>query len=47
MPPDTELASPAISAPWPLRDEVAFAGIGTTRYGNFPKPTATAWAARR
>jgi hypothetical protein len=36
MPPDTPLAAPSIQAPWPLRDKVAFAGIGTTRYGNFP-----------
>lgn len=31
------LAAPAIAAPWPMRDQVAFAGIGTTRYGNFPE----------
>ena len=31
------LAAPSITAPWPMRDKVAFAGIGTTRYGNFPE----------
>jgi len=31
-----EPAAPAISAPWAMRDKIAFAGIGTTRYGNFP-----------
>lgn len=36
-PPETPLAAPAIAAPWPLRDKVAFVGIGTTRYGNFPE----------
>lgn len=30
------LFAPAISGAWPMRDKVAFAGIGTTRYGNFP-----------
>ena len=28
--------APAIARAWPLRDKVAFVGIGTTRYGNFP-----------
>lgn len=37
MPPDTPLHSPALHAPWAMRDQVAFAGIGTTRYGNFPE----------
>ncbi len=31
------LSTPAIQSPWPMRDAVAFAGIGTTRYGNFPE----------
>jgi acetyl-CoA acetyltransferase len=34
---DTFLAAPVLGMPWPLRDKVAFAGIGTTRYGNFPE----------
>ena len=29
--------APAILKPWPMRDKVAFAGIGTTRYGSFPE----------
>ena len=37
MPPNIPLASPAIHTPWPLRDKVAFVGIGTTRFGNFPE----------
>ncbi|QCI67370.1 thiolase family protein [Phreatobacter stygius] len=32
----TPIAAPALNAPWPLRDKIAFAGIGTTAYGNFP-----------
>jgi acetyl-CoA acetyltransferase len=31
------LAAPALGDAWPMRDKVAFAGIGTTRYGNFPE----------
>ena len=31
------LPTPSIAAPWPMRDKIAFAGIGTTRYGNFPE----------
>jgi 3-oxoacyl-[acyl-carrier-protein] synthase III len=27
--------APSIAAPWPLRDKVAFAGIGISRYGSF------------
>lgn len=37
MPSDAPLASPAINAPWSMRDRIAFAGIGTTAYGNFPE----------
>ena len=37
MPPDKPLAAPSIQLPWPMRDKIAFAGIGTTRYGNFPE----------
>ncbi|WP_421994244.1 thiolase family protein [Roseococcus sp.] len=35
--PDTNMASPAINAPWEMRDKIAFAGIGTSRFGNFPE----------
>lgn len=31
------LGAPAIATPWPMRDKVAFAGIGTSRFGNFPE----------
>jgi len=31
------LAAPAIAVTWPMRDKVAFVGVGTTRYGNFPE----------
>ena len=34
MPPNVSLASP--NTPWPLRDRVAFVGIGTTRFENLP-----------
>jgi hypothetical protein len=37
MPPDSPLAAPTIGAAWPLRDKVAFASIGTSRFGNFPE----------
>lgn len=30
------MVAPAVLSPWPIRDRVAFAGIGTTRYGTFP-----------
>jgi len=35
--PDTNMASPALHEPWAMRDKVAFAGIGTSRFGNFPE----------
>jgi acetyl-CoA acetyltransferase len=35
--PDTNMATPAINEPWAMRDKVAFAGIGTSRFGNFPE----------
>ena len=31
------LGAPAIASPWPMRDKVAFASIGTSRFGNFPE----------
>ncbi|MDB5415189.1 MAG: thiolase family protein [Rubritepida sp.] len=37
MSPDSPIAAPALGDAWPMRDKVAFAGIGTTRYGNFPE----------
>jgi acetyl-CoA acetyltransferase len=35
--PDTNVATPALHEPWAMRDKVAFAGIGTSRFGNFPE----------
>jgi acetyl-CoA acetyltransferase len=35
--PDTNMGSPALHEPWAMRDKVAFAGIGTSRFGNFPE----------
>lgn len=37
MPVHTPIATPHLGTAWPLRDKVAFAGIGTTAYGNFPE----------
>jgi hypothetical protein len=37
MPSGSSLAAPTIGAAWPLRDKIAFAGIGTSRFGNFPE----------
>jgi len=31
------METPNISTPWPLRDKVAFAGIGTSAFGSFPE----------
>ncbi len=31
------METPNISTPWPLRDKTAFAGIGTSAFGNFPE----------
>ncbi|MCX7932963.1 MAG: hypothetical protein N2588_10505 [Rhodovarius sp.] len=30
------MRTPGISTPWPLRDKVAFVGIGTSAFGSFP-----------